>query len=183
MTQQLFLFIVVNMFTRFPKDIYIISFAFLLLFCGFSGAQQYITIFFSEFGQPRVGFQSLLLIYICFAIANPLSASLVSRLGPKRSMIIGAIFYVLFIVSLAAGSVPLVYISSILIGIAASFVWTGNNSYILRISQGTSYGANAGLFSTLFSLGAAGGVLLFGAFIVRFSFNQSFLLAALFSIL
>jgi MFS family permease len=161
------------------KEIKLLSLAFLFSFTGFDGVQQYITTFFSHIGLPRIGFQSLILIYLFFTLADPLSAVVVSKYGAKKSMAIGILFYVLFILALMTKSMIFIYLASSLLGIAASLLWTGQNSYLVRATTDDNRGANAGFFGTLLSLGSAAGVISLGFLIAKFSYQSSFLLAAL----
>jgi len=64
---------------------------------------------------------------------------------------------------------------SIFLGFAASLLWTGQNSYLVRASDEKEYGANSGLLNTLIALGSAVGVLFLGFLITQFSFKISFL--------
>ena len=75
-------------------------FAFLLIFFGFDGIQQYVTTYFDAEGVKSVGFASLLVIYIVFALINPIAAVIVSRIGAKRSMLVAVGFYTLYCLSL-----------------------------------------------------------------------------------
>lgn len=165
------------------KQVKIVSLSFLLIFFGFNGIQQYVTTFFSEAKIVEVGFRSLILIYLFFTLFDPISAVFVSKYGAKRCMILASIFYSLFILSLISKNVILIYFASTLLGIAASFLWTGQNSYLIRASDEKSYGANAGFFSSLQSLGSALGVLILGFLIGKFLFKIPFLIFSIFPIL
>ena len=117
-----------NMKFSISKEVKLLSLSFLLIFLGFNGVQQYITTFFSDIGAIDLGFQSLILIYLFFILFYPLSALFVSKYGAKRCMIISSVFYSIFILSLLSKSTVLIYFSSSLLGIAASLLWTGQNS-------------------------------------------------------
>lgn len=158
------------------KPIKILSFGFLLIFLGFNGVQSYVTAYFAESEMVEVGFRSLILIYLFFILFNPASAIFVSRYGAKKCIMIASIFYSLFIISLLSKSVILIYTFSSLLGIAAAFLWTGQGSYLIRASDEKSYGANAGFFNSLQSLGSAVGVLFFGFLVSAVFFGSSFLI-------
>ena len=161
----------------------ILSVAFLLIFFGFNGVQQYVTPFFSEAEMVSVGFYSLIIIYLSFTLSGQISAVFVSKYGAKKCMPTGAIFYSLFIISLLSGSAILIYFASALLGIAAALLWTGQGSYLIRVSDEKSYGANAGFFSSLQSLGSALGVLFLGVLVAALYFKLSFLLFSIFPVL
>lgn len=165
------------------KQIKILSLSFLFIFLGFTGVERHITAFFSEAGAVDVGFYSLILIYLFFILFDPLSAIFVSKYGAKRCMILASVFYSLFILSLLSKSTFLIYLASALLGIAASFLWTGQNSYLIRASDEKSYGANAGFFISLQSLGAASGVLFLGFLIAIFYFKLPFLFFSIFPLI
>ena len=166
-----------------PKEIKILSLAFLLIFLGFNGVQQFVTTFFSESKIIDVGFDSLILIYLFFVLSNPLAAVFVSKYGAKKSMILASIFYSVFIFSLISKSVALIYFASILLGTAASFLWTGQNSYLIRASDEKTRGASSGFFNSFQSLGSVLGILILSFLIAKFSFNLSFLFFAIFPLI
>jgi len=161
------------------KEILLLSLAFLFSFAGYSGVQQYVTTFFVHIGLPQVGFQSLILVYLFFVLSNPLSALVVSRYGAKRSMAVAILFCALFILALLSKSIVIIYIASTILGIAASFLWTGQNSYLVRAATGDDFGISAGFFSMLFSFGSTVGVIALGFLINKISYESSFFLAAL----
>lgn len=162
------------------KEIKILSLAFLFIFLGFSGVQQYVTSFFSEIGIIEVGFRSLILTYLFFTISDPLAGVFVSKYGAKRSMIIGSFFYFVFILSLLAKDNYFIYFASALLGIGASMLWTGQNTFLIRASKEKSYGKDSGFFSFSQSIGAAVGVFFIGFLIERFLFRTSFLFFSIF---
>jgi len=165
------------------REVKILSLSFLFIFFGFNGVQQYVTTFFSEAEIVEVGFRSLILIYLFFILFDPISAVFVSKYGAKRCMILASIFYSLFVLSLLSKNVILIYSTSALLGIAASFLWTGQNSYLIRASDEKSYGTNAGFFSSLQSLGSAFGVLISGLIIGKFFFKIPFLIFSTFPLI
>lgn len=166
-----------------PKEIWILSIAFLVIFFGFDAVQSFITVFFKEANALEVGFRSLILIYLFFILSNPLAAVLVSKYGAKKCMILASIFYSLFIFSLLSKSTILIYLASAFVGISASSLWTGQNTYLIRASEENTRGANSGLFSSLKTLGSALGAIAIGFLITRFSFGFPFLVFAFFPLI
>lgn len=165
------------------KEIKLLSLSFFFTFLGFSGVLQYITPFFSNIGLVDLGFNCLVLIYLFFILANPVSALFVSKYGAKKCMLASSLVYSLFNVFLLTKDVSLVYFGSILLGIAASFLWTGQNSYLIRASGEEGFGGNSGFFNCLNSLGNAIGALIMGFIISFLSFKTSFLIFSLFPII
>jgi len=164
------------------KQVKILSLGFLLIFFGFGAIQYYQVVYFAQADMAEVGFWSLILIYLFLTLFCPLAAFFVSKYGAKRCMIFASLFYSLFILTLLAKSVFLVYFASILLGIAASFLWIGQNSYLIRASDKESYGADSGFFTVLTYLGGGLGVIILGFLVSQFSFRMPFLLYAVFPI-
>ncbi len=161
----------------------ILSLAFLFIFFGYNGVQQYLTIYFSEANLFKVGFYSLILIYLFFGLAEPLAAVFVSKYGSKKSLLFSSLFYSIFILSLLTKSVALIYIASALLGIASAFLWTAQNTYLIRASNEKFLGENSGFFSTFQSLGSGLGVFILGFLIVKFSEQIPFLTFAIFPLI
>lgn len=162
-----------------PADLKFLGLGFFFVFIGYSGIQRYVAPFFSELGMHEVGFESLLLIYISFIIASPFAGIFISKHGAKHAIILAAVLYSLFIVSLASGSLAILYISSILLGIAAAFIWNGHSIYALRKSDSKKYGRTLGFLETFKAIGSALSPMLVGLIVVQFSFKIAFLFFAL----
>lgn len=160
------------------KNVKILSLAFLFTFFGYNGVQQFVTPFFSDLGSPKAGFVILILVYSSFTLSNVFIAGVVQRLGARKSMIIGSVFYSFFIFSLLAKQIFLIYIFAIFLGIAASFLWIGSTSYLVKSSNHKNYGSSSGFFHSSQSLGSTVGILLFGALLNFFSFKFAILLFA-----
>ena len=168
---------------KFNKNILYLGIAFLLIAIGFNGVQQYLTSYFSDLGYISIGFNSLIIIYFFFAISSPISSIFVSKYGAKKSMILASIFYSLFIFSVIDKNILLIYLSSALLGIAAALIWTGQGTYLIRASEKTNFGKNAGIFTTTFFLGTAIGIFTLGFLIEKISFQLSFTIFLLFPLL
>src|SRR3989344_2174436 len=65
-------------------------------------------------------------------------------------MLVGSTIYSLFILSLLSKNILLVYFASSLLGIAAALLWTGQNSYLIRVSNQKSYGTALGFLIAKF---------------------------------
>ncbi len=170
-------------FFKINTKILTLSLSFFFIFFGYNSVQNFITPFFSESGITNVGFQILILIFLFFLLGGPLSAIFVSKFGAKKSMITASILYSIFIASLLSQNLPFVYLTSALVGLAAAFLWTGQNSYLIMASSEKSFGANSGYFNTYLSLASAIGVLLLGFLASRFSFSLPFALYSIFPII
>lgn len=165
------------------REVKILSFAFLIIFFGYNGVQQYLTTYFTDAELFKSGFYSLILIYLFFVLANPIAAVFVSKYGSKKCLIFSSVFYSIFILSLLIKSIILIYISSALLGLASAFLWTAQNSYLIRASNEKFLGENSGFFSTFQSLGSAMGVFLLGFLIAKFSYEIPFFIFAIFPLI
>jgi len=166
--------------SKVNKQILWLSLGFFFIFLGYNAVQQYVTSYFSETDISKIGFQSLIIVYLFYLLSGPLSAVYVSKYGAKKCMILGSLTYSLFIFILPFLNITLLWIASIILGIGASLLWTGQNSYLVRASDEKEYGANSGLFSTILTLGSTAGLLLLSFLIARFSFKISFFWYSLF---
>lgn len=129
------------------NDVKKLSIAFFLIFLGYNGVQQFLTTYFSSLGYEHLGFQSLTVIYLTFAVFYPIAVIFVARQGLKTSMIFGSIFYSVFIASLISRNPTLILLSSALLGIAATILWVGQGGYLIRASNPKFYGANSGFLT------------------------------------
>lgn len=144
---------------KINSSVKLLALSFFIIFFGYNGVQQYVTIFFSEKGISSVGFYSLIIIYVLLSLSSPLAGAFVSKYGPKKAMVLASVFYGLFILSLLPGSLSLVYLGSALLGIAAAFLWNGQNIYLIKASTEDNTGRGAGLFMVALSASAALGIL------------------------
>lgn len=163
-----------------PRDIIVLSLAFFFIFSGFNSAQFFVTNYFDQIGIPKVGFNSLILIYLSFIIFNPFAAFLISKKGSKLAMVIGSLGYALYILSLLLKSINLIYLSSVILGATAALLWTGQNIYLIKISDKKTYGQNSGFFYTLLNLGSTLGILIAGILVQQISFKSAFSLLMFF---
>ncbi len=146
--------------TKINFSIKLLALSFFIIFLGYNCVQQYLTVFFYEKGISFVGFYSLIIIYVLMLLSSPVAGMFVSKYGPKRAMSIASLFYGLFILSLLSGSLILIYLSSALLGIAAAFLWNGQNIYLIKSSTENVTGKGAGLFIFALSLSTVLGNLM-----------------------
>ncbi len=158
------------------KNIKILSLSFLLIFFAYNGVQQFLTVYFSELNIVKVGFWSLILIYLFLLITNFFSGFIVSKFGVKKCLIFGSLFYSLFIFTLVTKIPLLVYLASALLGFGASILWTAQGTFLIRASEPGNYGKNSGFFNTIFQLGSVLGIIIFSLLAAKFSFKSPFLI-------
>ncbi len=170
-------------YTLPSADIKKLSLGFFFLFFGYNSVQQYPANYFNQSGLPDLVFKVLITVYLFFTLADPLSAIVVSRFGPKLSMVLGTVFYSLFILAAATKLSAFIYPAAILLGVAAALLWTGQNSYLIRSSESKDYGKNIGFFGTFMALGTVLGIPLFGLLVSRFSFELPIIFFAVFPLI
>lgn len=171
------------MFLGVSRNVKILSIGFFSIFFGFSAAQQYVVPFFSDQGSVNVGFYSLILIYLFFMLSGPASSVFVSKYGSKKCMLLGVLTYFVFIAALPLKSHAAVYLASSLLGIGASFLWTGQNTYVVKASDEKYYGANSGFFSSIMMLGSGIGILALSHLSSKYNYGKSFFLLSIFPII
>jgi MFS family permease len=81
-------------------------------------------------------------------------------------------------VVMRCASIPLILISSVLLGLGAALLWTAQSTHFTRSTPARSRGESAGFFTTLFAIGSGMGTLLLGLLIPILSYRQSFLIAS-----
>ncbi len=142
-----------------PKNILLLCGAFFFIFFGYSGVQQYLTIFFTQQQQPSLGFHSLILIYLFFSLSSPLVPFLLENMPLRRAMILSTICYALFSLFVLSATPSIIYMGSAILGIAAAVLWNALNIYLIESSDTTAYGRSSGLFSSCVLLGGVAGIL------------------------
>ncbi|KAF6202112.1 hypothetical protein GE061_004510 [Apolygus lucorum] len=112
------------------------------------------------------GYISLALIYAMLAVGNWVAPSIIGGLGPRLSMVIGSITYLLFIGSFLFPKTWLLYVASALVGLGASIIWTGQGNYLTLNSDEFTMARNSGIFWALFQSS-----MLYGNFFVFMVFQ------------
>lgn len=135
------------------------SAGFFVLFFGWSGAQQYLTIWFDSLGMGSVGNRVLLLVYAFFALGNPIAYRVLRVTGVRRAMSVASLVYGLTIFAVWHTEPSFVYSSAIACGIAAAVLWTGQPIAINTINDTASRAATAAFFWRVSPLGSALGIL------------------------
>lgn len=81
-----------------------------------------------------------------FAVLNWSAPSVISIIGPKFAMVFGSVTYVLFILSFLVPRTWLLYVASVVIGIGAPMIWTGQGNYLTLCSTPATISRNSGVF-------------------------------------
>ncbi|KAK9891515.1 hypothetical protein WA026_014751 [Henosepilachna vigintioctopunctata] len=112
------------------------------------------------------GYTSLAIIYACLSISNWISPSVISMLGPKWSMFIGSLTYLLFIMSFLWPQTWFLYTSSVIMGVGAAMIWTGQGTYLTQNSSSATISRNSGIFWAMLQCS-----MLFGNLFVYYKFD------------
>ncbi|XP_043217140.1 UNC93-like protein MFSD11 [Amphibalanus amphitrite] len=113
------------------------------------------------------GFTSLAIVYAVFSLSNWFVPSVIAVIGPNVSMVIGGVFYAHFIVSFLWPSNAWLYIASVLVGLGAAVIWTGQGNYLTIMSEPENMSRNSGIFWAQLQCS-----LLFGNLFVYFMFRD-----------
>lgn len=161
------------------RNIFLLSVAFFFIFFSFSGAQQFVTSIAASAGNPEIGFWSLLLIYSTFSLSSLPAAWVSRRIGFKRAMILGAMAYAVYIVSLAVVNIPLLLASSIFVGAGAAILWVAQGECLIAIAEKKRIGEASGIFLSFWSVSSIASIVLMGIFLDKFALFQRTLLLVL----
>lgn len=112
------------------------------------------------------GYISLAIIYTVFSLANFIAPPICNLFGPRVAMFIGGICYCVFIGSIIYPFVATLYIASVIVGVGAALIWTGQGNYLTLNSTSETMGRNSGIFWALLQCS-----LLFGNMFVFFYFK------------
>ena len=121
------------------RNVAAITAAFFFIFFGFGTAQQYLVILFSSQGQGHLALLSLFILYGTFLISGIFAANVIPFLGGlKRSLLLGALTYAIFTLSVAFNNAPILYATSALIGFGASLLWVSSGQIVADSSNETT---------------------------------------------
>lgn len=153
------------------------------IFFGFNAAQQYLLVSFALMNKQQNAIFALLILYTTFLISGIFSSKIIAKLGLKKSVILGALTYTVFIFSLISKNFNLIYFASVLIGLGAGLLWISSGQIISENSSHSNLGRNLGLQYASFILGTLFGTA-FGALLLnRLNFNQLYFCFGLVSLL
>jgi len=112
------------------------------------------------------GYISLAVVYAVFALANWIAPSILLFLGPKITMFLGAVTYVLFVASFLWPQTWLLYLMSSIVGLGAAIIWTAQGNYLTLASDSTTMTRNSGIFWAMLQSS-----MVFGNIFVYFKFR------------
>ncbi|KAJ1527680.1 hypothetical protein ONE63_007639 [Megalurothrips usitatus] len=112
------------------------------------------------------GYTSLSVIYAVFALCNWSAPSIISVIGERAAICVGAVTYGFFIATFLFPSTWLLYASSAVIGFGAAVIWTGQGSYLTLNSTKETISRNSGVFWAMLQCS-----MFFGNIFVTFVFQ------------
>ena len=135
--------------SRSSFNIGLVSVAFCILFCAYNPLQSAATSLF----PAGLGNQSLGVLYASVTFTVFLGAPMVSTLGSRATMVIGAACYVLYMGTLIFTMNNWVVLGfSVVIGFGAAVLWVALGVFIAQNSTKANYGRNTGIFWAIFQL-------------------------------
>ncbi len=117
------------------KDIIVMAAGFFLIFLGFNTTIQYFTVSYAQAGLAVLSLNALALTFLFFFIGSFLAPTLISRIGLKTGLLIGAFGYAIFIYSVLTKTTTLVIVSAILQGLCAAILWISEGAYIIHTTD------------------------------------------------
>ncbi|KAJ6228808.1 et translation product-related [Anaeramoeba flamelloides] len=136
-------------------NLMLMSLAWLALFAGMRATQAIFTKLNGD-----LGFYCLSLLFLAYALAQLFVAPVVKFIGPRVSMLIGALCYSLFVLAQLKLVKWLIYTVSALAGVGGALLWTGQVTYYVKITTPSNRGTFGGIFTMFFLAGALVGNLI-----------------------
>lgn len=132
-------------------NVVLLGFSFMFIFTAFQtgGLIQKVVLDSIHNEDPSYtgdGYISLAVIYAVFAISNWLAPSVITFLGPKYTMLFGAVTYNIFIAQFLFPVTWGLYAASVAIGVGAAMIWTGQGNFLTINSDSTTMSRNSGIF-------------------------------------
>ena len=92
------------------------------------------------------GYYSLAIIYAVFSIASWFAAPIVSKIGPRFTLILGGSCYVLFTAQIIYPNDILLYGFSAIVGFGAAMIWVAKGNFLTLNSDENTMTRNSGIF-------------------------------------
>lgn len=145
------------------RDLVILTTSFVLIFMGAGAQQQFLVPFFRE-STPWGALERSLVpaaVYIGMAMSRIPSVWIVSAIGERFGMLLGAACYIAFpaLVWVAPPYGTLV-IGAALWGVGASMLWLTSSIRVLDVVRESRYGSASGIFTSGSQVGFTAGVVI-----------------------
>jgi len=130
----------------------VLSFSLMLLFTAFNTIQAWLTNLLSTLGYSTLGNSSLTVLYVAVCFSLFLTPPLVHYLTQIRSIVVGAVCYVVYMASLIHILPAVVLVASAVNGFGASLLWVAVGGLLTKCSGRDDRGRNTGIFWSIFQL-------------------------------
>ena len=150
---------------------------FLLIFAVFIADEKYGIPYFDAQGDLILGLLILLLGYTLLFLGDLFfSPWVISRIGTKKSIVLGGLTYFLLSIVIPTQNMGLIIPASALAGLGAALVWNGMSSHLIFSSEGDGEKItnSIGLVLIGFGLGAGVGLIAFSLLTDHFGMQLSF---------
>ncbi|XP_005993257.1 UNC93-like protein MFSD11 [Latimeria chalumnae] len=150
-------------------NIIILGFAFMFIFTAFQtcgNVEQTVIKSLNSSDFHASGYNSMAIIYGVFSASNLVTPSIVAVIGPQLAMFISGLLYSSYIAVFIQPFSWSFYTASVLLGIAAAVLWTGQGNCLTINSNANTIGRNSGIFWALLQFS-----LFFGNLYVYFAWR------------
>lgn len=130
----------------------VLSFSLMLLFTAFNTIQAWLTNLLATLGYSTLGNNSLTVLYVAVCFSLFLTPPLVHYLTHIRSIVVGAVCYVVYMASLIHILPAVVLVASAVNGFGASLLWVAVGGLLTKCSGRDDRGRNTGIFWSIFQL-------------------------------
>ena len=150
------------------EKVVIVSVGFLLLFSAFFTASGLASKVLEDNDFGNLGFYSLGVLYIAFAVCSFISSKVVAKCGEKLALVGGSLTYSLYIATFILSSyrgenpdldawylnktfiIVLIYVTAVLNGFGASILWLAQGKYVAFCASDSNKGLFNGTFWAIF---------------------------------
>ncbi|CAJ0955386.1 unnamed protein product, partial [Mesorhabditis belari] len=109
--------------------------------------------------SDQSGYYTSSILCLSFTLSNFLAPPILARIGPKWAMVIGALFYALYMFGFLYLRGWLLYTLALLLGIGSALIWTGNGVNLVRHTPKHHMHRNNGIMWTGLQMALIAGAL------------------------
>eukprot|EP00049_Salpingoeca_infusionum_P027995 m.35528 g.35528 ORF g.35528 m.35528 type:complete len:506 (+) comp9900_c0_seq1:50-1567(+) len=133
-------------------SVVIMGLAFLCMMASFQTSSFFQSSILKAQGFNNLGLVSLGLVYAFFSLSNFVAPFIISKIGARACMMVGALGYIAMLASLIRVNKVVFLAASCLNGVGAALVWTGQGTAITCCSNEKTRGRNSGIFWAILQL-------------------------------
>ncbi|HPC30956.1 MAG TPA: MFS transporter [Candidatus Paceibacterota bacterium] len=151
-------------------DIIILTLAGGILFFGWQASEHYFTAFYKTTGQLTFALKALSLLYGVVFLGNIAAPFISSKIGLKKSLVLGFFSYPLFILAIITRNVLFLYTAAICLGLGAGLKGNVEVAYIGAVSPKEKRGSFNGFYRAGVRIGATLSLVFGSLYLARGSF-------------